>query len=76
MLSLLYSHLLKKGVYEISLHYENSRELAEFLKVYAEKLNFDFSDCMEEFCEYLSKRYEGKPIDFVRNSYLFICKTT
>lgn len=67
---------VEKRVYEISLHYENSRELAEFLKVYAEKLNFDFSDCMEEFCEYLSKRYEGKPIDFVRDSYLFICKTT
>lgn len=67
---------VEKRVYEISLHYESSLDLAEFLKVYAEKLDFDFTDCMEEFCEYLSKRYEGKPIDFVRDSYLFICKTT
>ena len=67
---------VEKKVYEISLHYESSRELAEFLKVYGEKLDVDFTDCMESFCEYLSKRYEGKSIDFVRDSYLFICKTT
>ena len=67
---------MEKKVYEISLHYKSSRELAEFLKMYGEKLDFDFTDCMEAFCEYLSKRYEGKPIDFVRDSYLFICKTT
>lgn len=65
---------VEKRVYKISLHYENSRDLAEFLKGYGEKLDFDFSDCMEEFYEYISKRYEGKPIEFDRDSYLFICK--
>ncbi len=67
---------VEKRVYELNLHYESSRDLAEFLKVYGEKLDFDFTDCMEEFCGYLSKRYEGKPIDFTRDSYLFVCKTT
>lgn len=67
---------VEKRVYELTLHYESIQELAEFLKQYGEKVGFDFSDCMEEFYEYLSKRYDGKSIDFTRDSYLFICKTT
>lgn len=65
---------VEKRMYELTLHYENVRELAEFLQKYGEKTGFDFSDYMEEFCEYLSKRYEDKPIEFTRDSYLFVCK--
>lgn len=65
---------VERRVYEVPLHYENIRELADYLKPFGEKLGFDFTDCMDEFCEYLDGLYAGKPIDLVRDSYLYICR--
>lgn len=65
---------VERRVYEVPLHYESSRELADYLKPFGEKLGFDFTDCMDEFCEYLDGLYAGKSIDLVRDSYLYICR--
>lgn len=65
---------VERRVYEVPLHYESSRELADYLKPFGEKLGFDFTDCIDEFCEYLDGLYAGKSIDLVRDSYLYICK--